>query len=178
MESLAELLLASLDKFYSDPQHLETLRALLESRGSRKGFEGVSLRLIDWAVTNYAKKNSTSYSVNDAVFFVHSEYRAQLKSFSKKNFDVFKRGPRISFRGVQTCLCQLNFLRWAIKHGVVDFCARHVAAIETDMDRATSIDSGDGGRKRSAAGKEKRTHLTKKPSSVVTSLIRTRITFA
>jgi hypothetical protein len=168
MDSLQDILLASLEKFYNtDENHIDILRTLLELRGPKKRCEGVSLRLVDWFVTNYSKKNGTAFSVNNAAFFVHSEYKSQLKSFSKKYFDIFKRGPRIDFHGVETALCQLNFIRWAIRSGIIDYCADHVAEIDVDMDKIAS----------SPRATKKRTHFTRKPTGVTTSLIRTRINF-
>jgi hypothetical protein len=171
MESLQDILLASLEKFYNttDENHIDILKTLLELRGPKKRYEGVSLRLIDWFVTNYSKKNGISFSVNNAAFFVHSEYKSQLKSFSKKYFDIFKRGTRIDFHGVETALCQLNFIRWAIRSGIIDYCADHLAEIDSDMDKTIAS---------SPRSMKKRTHLTRNPSGVTTSLIRTRINFA
>ena len=59
------------------------------------GHDKISLRLIDWFVTNYSKKNFTSYLVDNKRFVVHTEYKLKLRSYKKKRFDPFCRWDRI-----------------------------------------------------------------------------------
>ena len=49
----------------------------------------ISLRIIDWFVTNYSKKNNISYCINNKQFIVYIDYKLQLKGYSKKQFDPF-----------------------------------------------------------------------------------------
>jgi hypothetical protein len=77
----------------------------------------MSLRLIDWFVTNYAKKYNISYIVKKQKFFVYNEYKNQLKAYSKKLFDPFCRRERILFQVAditpfETTVGKLNFFRW------------------------------------------------------------------
>jgi hypothetical protein len=49
-----------------------------------------------------------------------------LKSFSKKQFDPFRRNVRIDFeyepgKTIETTVAQLNFFRWAISNKVIDY---------------------------------------------------------
>lgn len=126
----SDLLLASLGKFYgdeSDPDCFQHVRRVLCN-------ETISLRILDWFVTNYAKKYNVSFQTEDGRFFnVFLEYKAQLKSFSKRFFDPFCRGERLEFRGLHTTVGQLNFFRWSIKHGIVTYCTNHATDIEADM---------------------------------------------
>lgn len=67
----------------------------------------VSLRLLDWLVTNYAKEHKVYYmntcqegmAKADDPFDVHTSYRSWLKSYRKTNFDPFRRGKRFYFDG-------------------------------------------------------------------------------
>ena len=87
-----ELIIASLQRFYSGRQDLDEIVGLL------KGTSEVSLRLVDWFVTNFAKAHSTSYILNGQEFVVYMNYKNQLKAYSKKLFDPFCRRERISFQ--------------------------------------------------------------------------------
>jgi len=119
----SDLLLTSLDKFYADDAHVASVSRILTN-------DDVSLRSLDWFVTNFAKKYNVTLNGNFNVFL---EYKAQLKSFSKKFFDPFCRGDRIEYKGMMTTVRQLNFFRWALKNGVVEYCIKNAAAIEDDM---------------------------------------------
>ena len=115
-----ELLLVSLNKFYDAPQNKEILEDIL---GHRKG---ISLRKLEWFVTNYAKNNHVTYTTpTGKMFTVHVAYKSSLDGYSKKLFDPFCRTERLEFRGFTTTCAQLNFLRWCITNGVIDYLAKH-----------------------------------------------------
>ena len=52
-----ELLLVSLNKFYQETSNRECIKDILNGEGK------ISLRIIDWFVTNYAKKNNIEYLI-------------------------------------------------------------------------------------------------------------------
>ena len=52
-----ELLLVSLNKFYQEISNRECIKNILNGEGK------ISLRIIDWFVTNYAKKNNIEYLI-------------------------------------------------------------------------------------------------------------------
>lgn len=186
VESKHDVLLESLRKFYEQhPAHHASLAQLLRNEA------GVSLRIIDWLVTNYAKKTNITYSLVDletgldVPFNVFLQYKAQLKSFSKKFFDPFARRERIEFpdgRGglLHTTAGQLNFFRWAIVNRVFEYGREHAAEIEDDMmasirhraapagetAAATAADSPD------AAAKPRRKELSR---AAVKTCTRTRV---
>src|SRR5438874_748758 len=59
------------------------------------------LRVLDWFVTNYSKKNDVCYKIKRPngtleTFLVYRSYRAQLKGNKKKEFDPFCRGDTIT----------------------------------------------------------------------------------
>ena len=79
------LLLNSLLSFYTN-QHLNTIIGIIN------GESKISLRIIDWFVTNYAKKNYTIYEIEgNKRFKVYNDYKLKLKAYSKKRFDPFCR---------------------------------------------------------------------------------------
>ena len=109
-----DLVFKVLNQYYSD-NDFENLNKILPIIN---GHDIISLRLIDWFVTNYAKKNFTSYSVNNNRFNVHTEYKLKLRSYKKKRFDPFCRWDRITIpytnnKFIQTTIGQLNFFKWA-----------------------------------------------------------------
>ena len=130
-----ELIISSLQRFYSGRQDLNEIVELL------KGTSEVSLRLIDWFVTNYSKAHSISYILNGQEFVVYMNYKNQLKAYSKKLFDPFCRRERISFQipgheAFLTTVGKLNFFRWALEKGILDYIKGHQTDIEKEMNQA------------------------------------------
>lgn len=114
--SKSELLLASLTKFFDVPENREKLHDILGHRN------GISLRKLEWFVTNYAKNNHVTYTTpGGKMFTVHVAYKSSLDGYSKKLFDPFCRTERVMFQGFTTTCAQLNFLRWCIQNGVVEY---------------------------------------------------------
>jgi len=130
-----ELIISSLQRFYSGRDDLAEIVELL------KGTSEVSLRLIDWFVTNYSKGHSTSYILNGQEFVVYMNYKNQLKAYSKKLFDPFCRRERISFQipgheAFLTTVGKLNFFRWALEKGILNYIKGHQTDIEKEMNIA------------------------------------------
>lgn len=145
------LLLSSLLTFYKDERHLERMLAIIN------GDSKTSLRIVDWFATNYAKKYWTVYTLpKSGRFKVYTDYKLKLRSYSKRRFDPFCRWERISVpykdgTAIQTTLGQLNFFKWAIENGVIDYIDANHAAIEADMNKRNSSSRrvrGTGGRTR------------------------------
>ena len=138
METADDILLESLRTFYSVEKHAMQLKDVLHNPENK-----LSLRAIDWLITNYSKKRNISYMLpgDVRVFNIFTDYKSQLKSFSKRMFDCFKRRNRIEFSLVdgtvlETTIAQLNLFRWAIRYGVLEYCMEHVRDIEIDMNRS------------------------------------------
>ena len=102
------------------------------------GRSNISLRIIDWFVTNYSKKNQTHYEHNNYNFIVYLDYKSQLKAFTKKQFDPFCRRERMNFfysknKFIKTTIGQLNFFKWAFENGIIDYISNNLSNIEKDM---------------------------------------------
>lgn len=119
--SKSEILLTSLAKFFEVPENKSRLHDIL-GRGSKPV---VSLRRLEWFVTNYAKNRHVTYTApNGKMFTVHVAYKSSLDGYSKKLFDPFCRTSRIDFQGLTTTVAQLNFVRWCITNGIIDYLTK------------------------------------------------------
>lgn len=130
-----ELIVNSLQRFYTNRQDIAEIVALLQ------GTSSISLRVIDWFVTNYAKTHSTAYILNGQEFLVYRDYKSQLKAYSKKLFDPFCRRERIYFQVPNhppflTTVAKLNFFRWAIEKDILTYIQEHQEPIEKEMNTA------------------------------------------
>ena len=127
-----ELIVNSLQRFYTSRQDMGEIMPIL------LGTSPLSLRLIDWFVTNYSKTHNTAYILEGQEFLVYMNYKSQLKAYSKKLFDPFCRRERIYFQIPDhpvflTTVGKLNFFRWAIEKGVLDYLRLHADAVEKEM---------------------------------------------
>jgi hypothetical protein len=111
------------------------------------GESKISLRIVDWFVTNYAKKNYTVYEINtereNTRFKVYNDYKLKLKAYSKRKFDPFCRWERISIpydneKFMETTIGQLNFFKWAIEYRIIDYIEQNYQDIENDMNHRNS----------------------------------------
>lgn len=138
--STQDLLMHSVIKFFKTKKNLDMMKPII------KGKSPISLRVIDWFVTNYSKKNNTFYSLkckdgNVKPFFVYLDYKQQLKGYSKKKFDPFCRRERIHFYDhdnnlIKTTVGQLNFFKWAIEKGIIKYIENNLENIENDMNKS------------------------------------------
>jgi hypothetical protein len=151
------LLFNKIKKFFNDNENIKELLDIIE--GNTK----LSLRIIDWFVTNYSKKNfiiihnkkkqierfnagkispKTKKKLEEKYeeFNVHLNYKSQLKSFQKKQFDPFCRRERINFyydekKFIVTTVGQLNFFKWAIENNILKYIRENINNIEKDMNQ-------------------------------------------
>ena len=137
-----DLLLNKLLEFYAENNNMKKMISIIT------GDSRISLRIVDWFATNYAKKYYTVYDVNGKRFKVYNDYKLNLKAYSKKRFDPFCRWERISIPYekdvfIQTTIGQLNFFKWAIQNGIVTYIENNYAEIESDMNLRHSIKNKD-----------------------------------
>tara|TARA_B110000211_G_scaffold175077_1_gene197850 strand:+ start:54 stop:461 length:408 start_codon:yes stop_codon:yes gene_type:complete len=124
------ILLTSIDTFYNNSENRATLLDILNKTG------GISLRNLEWFITNYSKKNNLSYKTTDGkIFSVHCAYKSSLDGYSKKLFDPFCRSSKISYtvpgtsNEIHTTVAQLNFIRWCIKNNIIEYIHDHKNAL-------------------------------------------------
>ena len=137
-----DVLMEALTFFFYNNNNIDVMLPIVS------GNSKISLRIIDWFVTNYSKKKNTSLLRSNCSetedikqFLVFLNYKAQLKSYTKKQFDPFCRRERINFyydinnnnKYIETTVGQLNFFRWAIKNNVIEYINDNIDDIEKDM---------------------------------------------
>ncbi len=122
MNSREDVLLQSVQQFYSKDNNSEHLKDILQKR------KGISLRNLEWFITNYSKNKNLSYTTsNGKNFTVHCAYKSSLDGYSKKLFDPFCRTQKFEFTipnsdiTVSTTIAQLNFIMWCIKNNVITY---------------------------------------------------------
>jgi hypothetical protein len=108
------------------------------------GESKISLRIVDWFATNYAKKFYTVYNLaSKGRFKVYNDYKLKLRAYSKKRFDPFCRWDRITIpykegKSIQTTIGQLNFFKWALENEVISYIEENYTTIENDMNGRNS----------------------------------------
>tara|TARA_B000000475_G_C15959447_1_gene432308 strand:- start:449 stop:958 length:510 start_codon:yes stop_codon:yes gene_type:complete len=128
-----DLLLEKLNKFFDIEKNKQVLIDVLNNKYN------ISLRIIDWFVTNYCKKYNIGWNLDNIRFVVYINYKLQLKAYSKKYFDPFCRRERIYFNygnnknKLITTVGQLNFFRWMIENNIIDYIKKNYDDIEHDM---------------------------------------------
>jgi hypothetical protein len=140
-----DLLLKNLMVFYDTGENDNLDKMLRIITGESK----ISLRIVDWFATNYAKKYYTLYVIDQTIenvarrFKVYDDYKLKLKAYSKQRFDPFCRWDRISIpykdgKCIETTIGQLNFFKWALENKVVDYIEQNYETIEKDMNNRNS----------------------------------------
>jgi len=137
-----DLLLNNLMDFYKDEKILNRMLKIIT------GESKISLRIVDWFSTNYAKKYYTIFNIdedseNARRFKVYVDYKLKLKAYSKRRFDPFCRWDRISIpykkdTCIETTIGQLNFFKWALENKVIDYIEENYETIEKDMNNRNS----------------------------------------
>ena len=124
IECKPELVISSLQKFYSSHPEINKVLSYLN------GEAPLSLRIIDWFVTKYSRKNFVRYPLNGQEFLVYLSYKGQLKAYSKQYFDPNCRRERIIFKipgheSFTTTIGKLNFFRWALESNILHYIEEH-----------------------------------------------------
>tara|TARA_R110001592_G_scaffold200895_1_gene449834 strand:- start:12229 stop:12630 length:402 start_codon:yes stop_codon:yes gene_type:complete len=120
--SRSQTLLTSVNQFYSDSKNSEILKDILDKKS------GISLRNLEWFITNYSKNKNVSYTTRGGkMFSVHCAYKSSLDGYSKKLFDPFCRSNKFEFTipgtddNIITTVAQLNFIKWCITNNIIDY---------------------------------------------------------
>ena len=136
-----ELLLNNLLYFYKSESNMSKMLKFITG-------DAVSLRIVDWFVTNFAKKHYTLYDIENKFgetirFKVYVDYKLKLKAYSKMRFDPFCRWERtvIPYKNdtfIETTIGQLNFFKWSIENKVIDYIDANYDIIYADMNSRNS----------------------------------------
>ena len=155
------------------------------------GDSKISLRIVDWFSTNYAKKYYTLYEIEEGDgcskrFKVYDDYKLKLKAYRKTRFDPFCRWERISIpyttgNFIETTIGQLNFFKWALENQVLKYIEEHYADIEHDMNNRNSTsrrkemanDSNNGSSSSSSNNNNTNTKTRKKREELSVSATKT-----
>jgi hypothetical protein len=135
-----DVLLTKLLDYYKKDNNVNMDKMLSIINGESR----ISLRIVDWFATNYAKKHYTVYKLDDEQRFkVYVDYKLNLKAYSKKRFDPFCRWDRITVpyntnKYIQTTIGQLNFFKWALEKNVIKYIEDNYGEIESDMNSRNS----------------------------------------
>jgi len=146
-------LAGSVSEWYKDnPNHLGTVLDIV-----RREKSGISLRILEHFVTNYTQRHRVllpNPKKSGELMDVFWAYKEALKCFHKTLFDPFCRSTirghsqhetiniadrvvdglyRKNTGGKLPSLRQLNFFRWAIAMGVLDYVSIHLEDINEDM---------------------------------------------
>lgn len=132
IDTKLSLLMKSLTEFYKNPIYIEQIRNIIDQNSV------ISLRILDWFITNYSKKHRTIITNNHRSMDVYQNYKLQLKSFSKKQFDPFCRKNKIIFYYndedfIETSCGQLCFFRWCFQNNILEYVKDNLSTIEQDM---------------------------------------------
>ena len=156
-----DLLLNNLLQFYQTDNNMDKMLGIIN------GESRISLRIIDWFATNYAKKFYTVYQMEGTTnrFKVYNDYKLKLKAYSKKRFDPFCRWDRITIpykddAHIQTTIGQLNFFKWAIDNNVINYIEQNYLSNEKDMNNRNSTSKVRINEKSSNKTRKKREELS------------------
>jgi len=150
LSSKESLLKIKLVEFYKEPANLQILLPIILQQTR------LSLRSLDWFVTNFSKKYNTNFIIekngNQVSYFPFKSYKSQLKAYSKKFCDPFCRRDRVVFdylnnfiidfrpdiklghkEYIVTTIGQLNFFRFAIQDNIIKYAIDNIEEIENDM---------------------------------------------
>jgi hypothetical protein len=140
-----DLLMKNLMEFYKNRENIDKMMYIIN------GESKISLRIVDWFVTNFAKKYYTVFEIDSKNqqnnhpirFKVYNEYKLKLKAYSKKKFDPFCRWERITIpydseKYMETTIGQLNFFKWAIENKIIEYIKENYTMIEEDMNNRNS----------------------------------------
>lgn len=128
-----DILLEKLMVFYKVDNNLEKMLNIINGKSN------ISLRIVDWFVTNYSKNNFTVIEqINGSRIKVYNDYKLKLKAYSKRRFDPFCRWDRItvpldSTRSIETTIGQLNFFKWALENQIIKYINDYYDLIDSDM---------------------------------------------
>ena len=99
---------------------------------------GMSLRVIDWLVTNFSKTHSVAINSEGVPRDLNRDYQKNLSAYNKKNMDPFARRNKIKIvvfgkEERSSTVGQLNFFRWYYKNRINVYLNEHREVVESHM---------------------------------------------
>ena len=137
-----EILLDNLTKYFYNNKLFENVIPIIT------GNSHISLRIIDWFVTNYSCKYNIIYPLkkdkNEVNFNVHICYKNQLKAYNKRFFDPFCRINKNNLiktiifkynndKYIKTTIGQINFFKWVLENNILEYVINNYYDIIDDM---------------------------------------------
>lgn len=141
-----------IDKYYKklEKEKIEKMIDIIDGKSK------ISLRLLDWFITNYSDKYKIKLKkdnipekedIFDTDFNVHIGYKSQLKSFRKKYFDPFRRRQKFKYYFdkektlyLYTTIGQLNFFKWAFSNNIIQYVDDNFNTISKKMVLTSKLD--------------------------------------
>jgi len=145
----------------------------------REEINGISLRAIEWLVTNYSK--GTKIVLYDEAkkqrVDIHTAYEIHSNYYKRHLFDPFCRHGRVYFvwrlpsvktsvveeMVLVTTVGQLNFMKWADENGILTYARAHKDEIQTTMEATLSEVNKEKKLCKKMGQTRKRKELTKEP---------------
>lgn len=132
IDTKISLLMKSLTLFYENLVYINELKLIIDQNSV------ISLRILDWFITNYSKKHKVIIYVNNRMIDIYQDYKLQLKSYGKSVFDPFNRKNKLEFyytdiEYIETSCGQLCFFRWCFQNNILNYVKEHLVDIEQDM---------------------------------------------
>ena len=96
ISSQENILLNSIEKFYEELNCFNDFISIINSETKNNGSK-ISIRLIDYFVTKYSKKNKVSYKLNDEqnYFYVYQICKLKSKNQKTKKIKFYRFGCRV-----------------------------------------------------------------------------------
>lgn len=143
--SKEDSIITNLLLFFKEEYNFSVLYEII-NKPKIKGSKKLSIRLIEYFVSNYSKKNNTIISIkkNNIIkkFIVWLEYNKELDSDGKEFFDPFCRGAddgklieleHPNGLNLYTTIAQMNYFRWAIKNNIITYVKQNIDEIYNSM---------------------------------------------
>lgn len=146
-----ENIMTKVESFFSKPEHMGKLLPFLH------GTSKISLRMVEWFVFVHSMKHTIDWFIGDEYFNVYLDYQSEMVDNKKQRFDpmcrTWRKEKRKQKNGeittvkvyhginfyytekdyVVTSVAQLNFFRWFIGKGVLDYMLEHYDGLVSEM---------------------------------------------
>jgi hypothetical protein len=142
-----ENMMKKIETFFSKAEHMGKLLPFL--RGTSK----ISLRMVEWFVFVHSMKTTVDWFIGGNYFNVYLDYQAEMLENKKQKFDPMGRKWRKEkrkdgtvvrvYHGINffhtekdfivTSVAQLNFFRWFIGKGILDYVVENFDHLSAEM---------------------------------------------